>query len=209
MSSNPPPKTDSSASSRPRRRASAEERREQILQAAFSCFAEKGYHAATMDDLARASGLSKGSLYWHFRSKEEVFIALFDAFSAQIYRQWDAAAQSGAEAPEVLRRECEIAVDVLSNDRVGLRAWAEFINHPAGRERMADVYATSRRKLAATIERGRGEGSLCEGPAAEEVAGVLVGMIEGMLLQWLVDPEFEPRRHVATAWEVMMGGLRA
>ena len=38
-----------------------------------------------MDDLVRASGLSKGSLYWHFHSKEEVFTALFDSFVAELY----------------------------------------------------------------------------------------------------------------------------
>jgi AcrR family transcriptional regulator len=45
-----------------RERRSAQERRAQILEAAVSCIAAKGFHAATMDDLARASGLSKGSL---------------------------------------------------------------------------------------------------------------------------------------------------
>lgn len=193
----------------PRRHAPAEERREQILLAAFSCFGDKGFHATTMDDLVRASGLSKGSLYWHFRSKEEVFLALFDSFAAELYGEWDAAAQSGADALEVLRRECEIAVEILSNDRMGLLAWAEFLNHPTARERMGEIYQTARDKLATIIERGRSEGRLRAGPPCEEVAGALVGTIEGLLLQWLVDPDFALKRHFDSAWEVLMGGLRA
>ena len=43
--------------------ASKEERRAQILQAALTCFARKGYHLTTMDDIVAESGLSKGSLY--------------------------------------------------------------------------------------------------------------------------------------------------
>ena len=74
---------------RPRTRRPAEERRAQILEAALQCFASKGFHTATMDDLVRASGLSKGSLYWHFESKEQVFLALFDAFAESGFAEWE------------------------------------------------------------------------------------------------------------------------
>ncbi|MCP4039423.1 MAG: TetR/AcrR family transcriptional regulator [bacterium] len=186
----------------------AEARREQILRAALSCFAEKGYHAATMDDLGRASGLSKGSLYWHFRSKEEVFLALFDSFAAVLYGEWDAAAGSGADALEVLRRECELTVRSLSGDRLFLLAWAEFLNHPAARERMSAIYTTARFKLQTIIEQGREAGSLRTGPPAEQVAGALVGTVEGLLLQWLVDRDFDLAAHFRAAWEILAGGLR-
>lgn len=140
----------------------AEARREQILHAALMCFGEKGYQAATMEDLVRASGLSKGSLYLHFASKKEVFLALFDAFAADFYRDWDAAAESGEDAIEVLRRECEIIVQSFS------------------RERMREAYTTARRKLETIIEQGRKAGSLKPGPAAGLIAGSLVGAVEGL-----------------------------
>jgi AcrR family transcriptional regulator len=41
-----------------------------------------------MDDLVRTSGLSKGTLYWHFSSKEEVFLALFDRFVEEFFDVW-------------------------------------------------------------------------------------------------------------------------
>jgi AcrR family transcriptional regulator len=100
--------------SRARRRAPPEERRAQILEAALQCFASKGYHSATMDDLVRASGLSKGSLYWHFQSKEEVLLALFDAFAAEIFAAWEAAAEEDHDSLELLRREGEIAIGSTS-----------------------------------------------------------------------------------------------
>ena len=55
-----------------------EERRTQILDAAAQCFAEKGYHAASMDDLVKASSLSKGAIYWHFKGKREIFRSLLE-----------------------------------------------------------------------------------------------------------------------------------
>ncbi len=53
-------------------------RREQILTAARRCFIEGGYHPTRMDDIARAAGLSKGGVYFHFKSKQEVFASLVD-----------------------------------------------------------------------------------------------------------------------------------
>jgi AcrR family transcriptional regulator len=191
-----------------RRHQPAEARRGQILRAALSCFGEQGYHAATMDDLARAAGLSKGSLYWHFDSKEEVFLALFDGFATMLYGAWDAAAGSGADAVEVLRHECELAIAVLSADRLFLLAWAEFLNHPAARTRMGEIYAIARAKLTTTVEGGRAAGTLRPGPPAAQVAGALIGAVEGLLLQWLVDPDFDLKSHFEAAWELLMGGLR-
>lgn len=51
-------------------------RRAQILEAATSVFAELGYHGSRMDDIVRASGLSKGAIYWYFKSKEEIAVEL-------------------------------------------------------------------------------------------------------------------------------------
>ncbi|MBW2372794.1 MAG: helix-turn-helix transcriptional regulator, partial [Deltaproteobacteria bacterium] len=76
-------------SSRSRRRASPEARRAQILEAALRCFSEKGYHEATMDDLAREAGLSKGSLYWHFKSKAQVFAGLLAAYTLELFQAWE------------------------------------------------------------------------------------------------------------------------
>jgi AcrR family transcriptional regulator len=53
-------------------------RREQILAAARRCFIDNGYHPTRMDDIARAAELSKGGVYFHFRSKQEVFECLVE-----------------------------------------------------------------------------------------------------------------------------------
>lgn len=60
----------------PRRRLPASTRSAQILDAALQVFADKGYAAARIDDIAAAAGLSKGGIYTHFKSKEEIFEAL-------------------------------------------------------------------------------------------------------------------------------------
>ncbi len=82
----------------------SEERKAQIYQAALACFNRKGYHRTTMDDIVAESGLSKGSLYWYFKSKKELFISLFQEVMGQIGQAWDGiAANQEASATEKLR----------------------------------------------------------------------------------------------------------
>lgn len=194
------------AARRPRSHAPPEARRAQILAAALVCFGERGYHATTMDDLVRASGLSKGSLYWHFRSKQDVFLALCDAFTEDIFRAWEEADGDERPAVDVLMHQAQSTCAWLSSQRPLLVAWSEFLSHPEGRERFARVYATSREKLAAVLLRGVARGEVRDLPV-ESVAAALTGAIEGMFLQALVDPDFDPGAHLGTLWEVLRGGI--
>ncbi len=82
----------------------SEERKAQIYQAALACFNRKGYHRTTMDDIVAESGLSKGSLYWYFKSKKELFISLFQEVMGQLGQTWEGvAANQEANATEKLR----------------------------------------------------------------------------------------------------------
>lgn len=65
------------------------ERRKQIMDAALTCFARKGYTNTTMDDIVAESGLSKGALYWYFKSKKELFLSLFQEVMGQVGQAWE------------------------------------------------------------------------------------------------------------------------
>lgn len=54
----------------------SENRRNKLLRAAARLFHEKGYAATTVRDIARAVGLQSGSLFYHFRNKEEILVAV-------------------------------------------------------------------------------------------------------------------------------------
>jgi AcrR family transcriptional regulator len=184
------------------RRRPAEERRAQILDAAQRCFGAKGYHAATMDDLVRASGLSKGSLYWHFRSKEEVFLGLFDRYTREIFDAWSQSGAAGAGVLAGIRAGAELLLRRLSGESELLGSWAEFLSHPAARERYAEVLRASREQLAALLGEGVARGEVRDLPV-DGMAAALVSAMEGMLLQVMVDPGFDAEPH----WEVLWSGL--
>lgn len=184
--------------------ASPEIRRAQILRAAQSCFGSAGYHKTKMDDIVRATGLSKGALYWHFKSKDEIFLALFDLFEVEVFSAWDAL--SGGNAIEMLRSEAEIVLDGLLRDRSMIETWTEFLKHPLARTRLASVYTKSRGRLETTIEAGIERGEIAPYDALH-VATMLTALIEGLLLQALADPDFEPLEAWPTTWQLVSKGL--
>ncbi len=192
---------------RPRRHASPEARRAQILAAALRCFSEKGYHEATMDDLAREAGLSKGSLYWHFKSKSEVFAGLSDAYALELVQAWDALATShDGGTIELLGRVGELSIETLTSHGELLRAWAEFIVHREVQESFAAIYRESRGRLGEWIRRGIDAGEL-RPVDPESLAASLTALVEGLLLQTLVDPDFEVRRHWRAGWTALARGI--
>jgi AcrR family transcriptional regulator len=64
----------------PRFRRRKEDRPQEITEAALAAFAEKGYAATRVDDVARRAGVSKGLLYLYFKTKEELFKAVIRSF---------------------------------------------------------------------------------------------------------------------------------
>ncbi len=190
-----------------RRHATPEKRRAQILEAALRCFASRSYHEVRMDDLAEAAGLSKGSLYWHFRSKEEVYLALFDAFVDAVFAAWTREEAQASSALDALEREARGLIDQWQQQREFLGAWIQFFAHPRARERFASLYRASRERLARVIARGIAEGEIRDVPVAG-AAAYLTGALEGMLLQALVDPEFALEAHWPAAWSMIAHGLR-
>jgi len=86
---------------RARRKA---ERPGEILEAAFEEFVQKGYAATRLEDVAARAGVTKGTIYFYFENKEQVFVAMVREFSRPLHVQAEEfAANSSSTAPEFLR----------------------------------------------------------------------------------------------------------
>ena len=89
-----------------RRRLSAEERRAGILDAALEVFAEEGYRAASIDQIAGVAGISKALIYEHFPSKAELHVDLIRVQAADLFERL---AASAGEEPGPARLESGLA----------------------------------------------------------------------------------------------------
>src|SRR5690348_6256233 len=77
--------------------------RDTIIEAAVHLFNQNGYHATSMQDIARSVSIKKPSLYHHFDSKEAILLAILDAGMEQLIRETDAIAASEMDCVEKLR----------------------------------------------------------------------------------------------------------
>lgn len=187
------------------RHAPAETRRTQILTAALGCFAASGYGRATVDDVARAAGLSKGSVYRFFSSKDALLFGLFDEFERLVLVELDGA--DGDEVLPALERTGAMVADVLGGQRDLMQTWIEFFGHRGSRERMSGLYERMRQRIARMVRAGVRSGEVAKVDPADAAATV-VGALEGLLLQAMVDPEFDAGRHYPGMWQVLERGLK-
>ncbi|MDV3130549.1 helix-turn-helix domain-containing protein [Mycobacterium sp. 29Ha] len=120
-----------------------EHTRSLLLDAAEEVFAEKGFTPASLDDIARAAGYTKGAIYKHFAAKEDLFLAVSDRYWR---RYFDNFAEVMASAKQVGAREFdEIAKRwrKLSRDRgaehaaLGHEFTLYLLRNPEARERVA------------------------------------------------------------------------
>jgi len=72
-----------------------EETRKRILESAAQVFAAKGFHNAAVDDIVKASGTSKGAVYFYFESKDQIFLCLVEDYASILAYEIQTAVQRG------------------------------------------------------------------------------------------------------------------
>lgn len=82
-----------------RRKVEPEQRRAEILQAAFACFAERGFAMTRMEDVAARAGIAKGTVYLHFPDKEALFTSLVSGIATPLLGEVGAAVEQDRLAP--------------------------------------------------------------------------------------------------------------
>ena len=109
-------------------------RREQILSAAQRCFARKGFHATSMNDVFAEAGLSAGAVYSYFKSKDEIIAAMAERAVRMIVPFLDTVLAEEPVPPleDVMRRYTALLQDLAAGPgSVAPQVWAEATHNPA------------------------------------------------------------------------------
>src|SRR3954470_16453791 len=80
------------------------EKRGRILEAAVKVFAERGFHTATVAEIARAAGVADGTIYLYFKSKDDLLLRLFDEKMTELLQEARAALNEEKTAADQLKR---------------------------------------------------------------------------------------------------------
>jgi AcrR family transcriptional regulator len=196
--SNPEP-----SRAQPRKRLTADARRELIERAALAVFSERGYHGASIEEIARRSGVTPPVVYDHFASKLALHRRLLERTRDELLEMWRA----------------NLAGDEPAERRIprALEAWARYVEEHPYAPRMffhettgepeiqaihREVQQQARAALGAVLGREPGAAKVAgsaDAQALEMAAEVIRAGLTGLAIWWSEHPEVPREQIVATA----------
>jgi AcrR family transcriptional regulator len=197
---------------RPRRRPRAETRH-QLFDAAARVFARRGLHGTSVEEVSEEAGFSRGALYSNFKSKEDLFLALWEERIERRRRELrdvmensdDPGAGVGAIAADV--------VEVLGREREWFLLYFEFTLYAARDASFLPRYQIVREQglvelaegLAGGLKRAGIESSL----SSDDLALAVKALSYGIALERLVDEDDVPDALLGRVLQLLFRGLRA
>jgi AcrR family transcriptional regulator len=179
---------------RSRREERKQETRAELIEAAARVFAHRGFHGASLDQIAQEAGYSTGALYWHFKGKDDLFLAVYEAQTEARVRDIEKFRErTEGDLPQRARAYADQFMARLHDDPEFLVLTLEFLVHawrnPPLREAFSHRVAWGR-LLAARMLGEETQRTGYELPMpAEDLATVLRELGVGLGLAKLADPD--------------------
>ncbi|MBI4199154.1 MAG: TetR/AcrR family transcriptional regulator [Chloroflexi bacterium] len=159
--------------------------RERLLEAAEAVFASKGYYEAAVDEIVRRSNTSKGAVYFHFPSKESLFLAVVDHLAGRLIHRVERAVAPVADPGERLQAALSTTLETVTRHRTlasllfskGFGMGTPFV------QKRQEVYARFARLIRTLLEQvtDPSEGAL----DLETVAYAWLGAVSEVVVKWL------------------------
>jgi AcrR family transcriptional regulator len=195
-------------------RPSRDVRRSTLVDAAKRCFASRGYHATTVDDITRAAGVAKGTFYLYFDEKREIYYEVIRTFM-QLIKDIGASIAATSSDPRDLfaraeRAARELMQMFLDNRELVRLAYRESMGMDPELERMIagfyrEIAQVAAHNIAVAIDLG-----LIRPVDPMITAYAHIGMVERVLMAMVEDPdEFAPDQVLAELMRLSWEGLAA
>ena len=169
------------------------ETRDDLVRAAGEVFVERGFHAASLQQVARRAGFTTGAIYGHFRNKDELFLAVFEQYALVRVAELAAlqvtpAGGFGARARALADQWMERHTANPEFTIVALEFAVHAIRTPQLREALAGRYAAVRLAAARMLEEDAGAAGIELPLPALDLATALRELGVGLSLAQLLDP---------------------
>jgi AcrR family transcriptional regulator len=168
--------------------------RRRLLDAAVRVFARDGYEGATLEQIAKEAGMTKGAVYWHFEAKSEVFGALIEEYER---KQAELAARDAEEAAAsgqphlALERLLSLPLRRAQQSPEWSKLLFEFVSRGARTRRhqsMRVVLNAVQQAATGLYRKLHANGHAIADVDSEAVGTVVAAVVHGLLLAWVVDP---------------------
>ncbi|MBI4253718.1 MAG: TetR/AcrR family transcriptional regulator [Candidatus Rokubacteria bacterium] len=184
--------------------------RDKILVGALEVFARKGYHRASVDDIVRASGTSKGAVYHHFPNKEAVFLALVDDFARRLAARVAAAIAGRHGALAKVEGALVAALGTFADDeRLARLILLEAVSlGPVYQAKRAEVAGRFAALIQGYLDEAAADGSIA--PLDTRVATLAwLGAINEVVIQWLHGSVRDLAATIPALTRILLDSIRA
>jgi len=194
----------------------SQETANRILNQAMRIFLEKGYHGTSIDDITQAAGLTKGALYWHFKSKEDLLKKLIRKYEKSfldnlIHAVTEVKGRASDKFEKYVHfnsafayynRELCVSFTTLAAELVGA--------HHGIEPEIRRVYRKYQNFLSKLILQGKKEKIFRKEINAALAALIVIAFHDGILLQWSMNREkIDGEAYVNTFKKIMLNGMMA
>jgi AcrR family transcriptional regulator len=167
-----------------------------LIEGAARVFARRGYHVATLEEVAAEVGLTKGAVYSNFDSKEALFLALVDIEIAKRVGEIGTVVRAGA-SPDAIEREAERQFQRFVRDEPHWpMLFYEFFSYGARSEELRTEFVKRRRAVHGVIAdalRNQADELGVELPLpAEQIAVAVEALMNGLAFNRVIDPRSVP-----------------
>ncbi len=158
-----------------------EEAKSRILDAANKVFAEKGYHEATMDDIAKRLGVSKGAIYLYFAGKEDLFEAMCktapQAFKEILYSSFSDEANPLQSATQFFDKMLKLSA---SNPGLSFEILSEASRNPSLKRILKQNHEEYEKVLTSFLAEGRKRGIVGDNLDIHPLVNALIALWNGL-----------------------------
>jgi len=165
-------------------------RRQEIMEAALELFSQKGFHGTTIAEVAKRAGVGVGTIYQHFKSKEELYLSSLEERRQELLETLQALAQEEAPTRETLSKMLRAQTAFVEKHRSFFKLYLseQLATLEAVRERLgakADhLYGQFFCLYQAVVERGIERGELKPLPPSH-LTRAFMGILNSFLFEWL------------------------
>jgi AcrR family transcriptional regulator len=201
-------------SSPPRKRLTGEARRAAILDSALAVFARRGYHASSIDDIAREAGVSKALIYEHFVSKQDLYAELLEQHAGVLFSALaEAISEAGRSASARLAIGFDAFYGFVEEHRVAWRMLFREATDPEAVAVLDRITAEVTAFVAGVIREDPGSRRGADDEASREhgvqvVAQLLVGAVQSLANWWAEHQELPRERIVEMTMDFAWLGLQ-
>lgn len=154
--------------------------RERIVQAAIESFGQTGFDRTKMDDIAKRLGLSKGTIYLYFKSKEDLFLGICEhnmsanSQDSELFTKRENVASDAEQIYDSIRR------NERNMDKVTLEMVVESTRNPKLKKVMHDQHLMVHEHVTEMIRKKMDEGFINRGVDVDSLATALVALYDGL-----------------------------